>query len=607
MCLITCAFSELRADVVELLQPQGLPTDYSASSLITFDNAIFASVTVPSEDRSAVFRLDPVTNTATELVLPVAPRSDGRERPNDPQYKFSVNENTLTIFSTIQLPKPVRPRDLLVWKLQSGSDRPELFTVVEDTPPISGLLAATSTAFSVYWRYNSSYADVLTYGKDGLIDKADSVGACYETPCSFYSVLNDVMFRVRYELTDAVTRVGHCLLEKLNADSTEFKVIARRSLDNPTRTGSANCETYSTQLGNQLVFVTNDAFHSPNYADGFQQQKHCVVWTTDGTRQGTFELAHLVDRKCTAPRNRNGQASFLVTHASSTGNFGIVWRTDGTRDGTHATDEQLPPIHYLRRNTPIHDSGYGIRRQLVSDAQRLSYYNHRGVLWRTDETHAGTMRVLDEKNFEISSIDIGGALNSQLYGITNNYIDQKIVRLIPDDNFPNKPLSCDEDLSWSSNQSNDLLIWQDCPNAIPNGQWHIRFSADDDDRSVARVEGILEAQSSIVARTRKFESSDVLHKADNALTFIMRVDKLRYDEIHFSATPGESLCLDIQNNAHHPAGPRFWTQLGTTLRLEGRFPVDLSTGEPCKLSAGFTNHRKPRRPSSLVRIYRLAR
>jgi ELWxxDGT repeat protein len=134
--------------------------------------------------------------------------------------------------------------------------------------------------------------------------------------------------------------------------------------------------------GSGFVEVAGRAFYLTN------DSGTSVLWSTDGTPEGTYVVRRFPDGISGAPAAVGGHVYFVTA-----GSTPAVWRSDGTADGTVA----IPGL-------PIRAGG-----GLVPAGSQLYCFDSAGTLWVTDGTTAGT-RQLPAKPLERYAVTLGNSI-----------------------------------------------------------------------------------------------------------------------------------------------------------------------------------------------------
>ncbi len=134
--------------------------------------------------------------------------------------------------------------------------------------------------------------------------------------------------------------------------------------------------------GSGFVEVAGRAFYLTNDSGA------SVLWSTDGTPEGTYVVRRFPDGISGVPAAVGGHVYFVTA-----GSTPAVWRSDGTADGTVA----VPGL-------PIRAGG-----GLVPAGSQLYCFDSAGTLWVTDGTAAGT-RPLPAKPIERYTVTLGNSI-----------------------------------------------------------------------------------------------------------------------------------------------------------------------------------------------------
>lgn len=149
-----------------------------------------------------------------------------------------------------------------------------------------------------------------------------------------------------------------------------------------TLTPGAPAVPLGSAAGYGFVEVAGRAFYLTN------DSGTSVLWSTDGTPEGTYVVRRFPDGISGAPAAVGGHVYFVAA-----GSTPAVWRSDGTADGTVA----IPGL-------PIRAGG-----GLVPAGSQLYFFDSTGTLWVTDGTAAGT-RPLPARPIERYTVTLGNSI-----------------------------------------------------------------------------------------------------------------------------------------------------------------------------------------------------
>ncbi len=205
-------------------------------------------------------------------------------------------------------------------------------------------------------------------------------------------------------------------LKRLKNINTEADVLSLYS-SHPTK---------FTELGGGLVFFA---------WGGAALGSDCYLWKTDGTENGTTSLTAMYKGDATPTQPYSGETLKTATHLyfegqsrnATTNNFQQdIWRSDGTVAGTIKIRSFDMGIATLPSGNANGLTPYDIRD--IEFSNGLVFFtmtdatNSKIDLWKSDGTEAGTVRIYEGCQSQISSF--------------NNFI-YYFIRGIPDPNFGN--------------------------------------------------------------------------------------------------------------------------------------------------------------------------